>query len=106
MCLSLGLIGAFFCALLWFNAFWRATVVLIRGETPDAAFALVMLTGIFVANLTEFDFFRGDDIQWLLFSAAFGYLGRAAIRQRSTAASVSARERRLPVAAPAYRAAQ
>lgn len=107
MCLSLGLIGAFFCAFLWFNAVWRAAIVLIRGQTSDAAFALVLLASVFVANLTEFDFFRGDDIQWMLFAAAAGYLGRAALRRPvASAAAIGAPRQPLPVPASAYRAAQ
>jgi len=103
MCLSLGLVGGGFTAFLWLNAFWRALVVLVRGEAPDAAFAVVLIAGVFVANLTEFDFFRGDDIQWMLFASAFGYLGTAVMRRPATAREPGPR---LPIAASAYRAAE
>ena len=73
--LGLGLVGAGVAAWLWATAFWRAGRLLLGGAR-DGDFALVLLVAIFVDNLTEYAFFRGDDIQWLLFAATFTYLGQ------------------------------
>jgi O-antigen ligase len=106
MCLSLGLIGAALAALLWVNAFWRAVRLLFGAPAPDVVFSLVVLVAIFGDNLTEWAFFRGDDIQWLLFAAAFVYLGREAMSRRRSSTPIAATGRGLPAAAAVLRAAR
>lgn len=107
MCLSLGLIGAAFAAFLWVSAFWRAVRLLFGPPAPDVPFCLVLLVAIFVQNLVEYTFFRGDEIAWALFAATFAHLGRtAAARRRPRMPFAAASGPRFPVAAPAYPAAR
>ena len=96
--LGLGLVGMGMIALNWLAAFYRVGRMLTNPAGRHVGFCLALLAGIFVENLTEYEFFRPADMLWVLFVVAVTYLGRAGLTARA-----ARRARRAPVAIPAVR---
>jgi exopolysaccharide production protein ExoQ len=81
--LGLGIVGMTGVTLLWLAAFYRGIRVLTAPGARHAVFCLAMLTAILVENLTEYEFLKPDSLYWVLFVAAFTYLGREALAARA-----------------------
>jgi len=93
--LGLGIVGTTAISLVWLAAFSRGIRVLTAPAARHAVFCLAMLTAILVENLTEYEFLKAGSLYWVLFVAAFAYLGREVLAARAGAA-----QRRRPVVAP------
>lgn len=93
--LGFGIVGLGVVALGWLAAFYRVARMLTAPAARHVAFCLALLTGIFLENMTEYEFFRPGDILWVLFVVATVYLGRAAMVARAARPP-----RRAPAAKP------
>ena len=98
--LGLGIVGMTGITLVWLAAFYRGIRVLTAPGARHAVFCLAMLTAILVENLTEYEFLKAGSLYWVLFVAAFTYLGREALAARAAARAAAgsrpARRRRSP----------
>ncbi|HTZ38510.1 MAG TPA: O-antigen ligase family protein [Stellaceae bacterium] len=74
--LGMGLIGIGAAALAWLVAFYRTLRVVAAPRARHVAFCLALLAGVFLENLSEFEFFRPGRLMWALFVAVLVYLGR------------------------------
>ena len=74
--LGLGIAGVALAGLAWLAAFYRTLRVAAAPRAEHVAFCLALLAGIFIENLSEFEFFRAGRLMWALFVAALVYLGR------------------------------
>ncbi len=91
--LALGLVGLFLAALAWLAGFYRVLRVLTAPAGRHAAFCFALLAGVFIENLTEYEFFRPGDMLWVLFVVALTHLGQARLaerRRRQEAAALAA----------------
>ena len=73
--LDLGIVGIAAAALTWSATLYRAVRGVTLPPAQHAAFCLALLAGIFVENITEYEFMRQGHILWALFAAASAYLG-------------------------------
>lgn len=97
--LGLGIVGMTGITLLWLAAFYRGIRVLAAPGARHAVFCLAMLTAILVENFTEYEFLKAGSLYWVLFVAAFTYLGREALAARAAAGPSPARAPLGPVIA-------
>ncbi len=97
--LGIGIVGMGLIALNWLVGFYRVARLLTAPTAGHVAFCLALLTGIFMENLTEYEFFRQGNILWVLFVTAFVYLGRVA--QSARIARRESQPRGRPPALPA-----
>jgi O-antigen ligase len=98
--LGMGYVGMGLVALAWLAAFYRVARMLTAPAARHVAFCLALLVGIFLENMTEYEFFRPNDILWMLFVVAVVYLGRAALTARAARPAY-----RVPIVKPVARAA-
>jgi len=96
--LGLGFVGMGLVALNWLAAFYRAARMLTAPAARHVAFCLALLVGIFLENMTEYEFFRPNAMLWVLFVAITTYLGRAALVARAARPAY-----RVPIAKPLTR---
>lgn len=97
--LALGIVGMGGAIAVWLVAFYRCVRVLTLPSVHHVVFCTALLTGILVVNATEYEFLRPDAFLWLLFVAAFVYLGREALAYRAERAALRQAPRRVPVGA-------
>jgi O-antigen ligase len=96
--LGLGFVGMGLGALNWLTAFYRVARMLTAPAARHVVFCVAMLVGIFLENMTEYEFFRPNAMLWVLFVAITTYLGRAAMVARAARPAY-----RPPVAKPLVR---
>jgi O-antigen ligase len=96
--LGLGFVGMGLVALNWLTVFYRVARMLTAPAARHVVFCAAMLIGIFLENMTEYEFFRPNAMLWVLFVAITAYLGRAAMVARAARPAY-----RVPVAEPLTR---
>jgi exopolysaccharide production protein ExoQ len=79
MALGIGVIGVGIAALAWLAAFYRTLRAATAPHAVHVAFCSALLIGIFLENLSEFEFFRAGRLMWALFVTVLVYLGREVI---------------------------
>lgn len=82
--LGLGVVGMGIMALNWLAGFYRTVRLVTAKAAPHVAFCFALLVGIFLENLTEYEFFRPGDILWVLFVVVVVHLGDAALTARAS----------------------
>jgi O-antigen ligase len=105
--LGVGIVGLGLIALTWLAGLYRVFRVLTAPAARHVSFCLALMAGIFVENLTEYEFFRSGDIVWVLFVAVIVYLGRARQLDLETRRAEAAARRlgtSIPIPAAAQRA--
>lgn len=95
LALDLGVVGCFLAAFVWLAAFGRGLRLLFVPAAREVAFAWVLLTALFVENLTEYAFFNEGWV-WALFCAVFVHLGRELQVRRAGARAAPASAMALP----------
>jgi exopolysaccharide production protein ExoQ len=93
LALGLGIVGVGFGIFLWVTVVTRFIRVATAPEARHAVFWTALTVGIFVENLTEYEFFRRGMMTWLLFVVAFVELGRILQERRDNRAAASAAAR-------------
>ncbi len=90
--LRLGVVGIAGGVLAWIVALYRAARTLFLSQI-HVALCLALLAGIFLENLTEYEFLRQGDMLWVLFVAVSTYLGNELLAshpaRRGAAATVA-----------------
>jgi O-antigen ligase len=81
--LGLGIVGIGLMALNWLVAFYRVARVAAAAGARHIGLCFALLIGIFIENMTEYEFFRPADILWVLFVIAIVHLGRARLMVRA-----------------------
>jgi exopolysaccharide production protein ExoQ len=90
LALGLGIVGVGFGAFIWGTVITRFVRVATAPEAIHAVFWTALTAGIFVQNLTEYQFFRRGSMPWLLFVVAFVELGRITLARRAGRAADAA----------------
>lgn len=98
--LGLGFVGMGLVALNWLSVFYRIARMLTAPAARHVVFCLALLVGIFLENMTEYEFFRPNAMLWVLFVAITAYLGHAVLVARAARPAY-----RAPAAKPLSRAA-
>jgi len=88
--LGLGYAGIGLAALVWVVALYRGARLLTAAHARHVVFCLALMAGIFVENLTEYEFFRQADMLWVLFVSAFTYLGREMMAHHTSLVAATA----------------
>ncbi len=94
--LGLGIVGMGAMALAWLAAFYRIGRLLTAPAAGHVAFCAALLAGMFIENLTEYEFFRPGDMLWVLFVATTVHLGRVGLRARAARRKARASARSAP----------
>jgi exopolysaccharide production protein ExoQ len=90
LALGLGIVGLGVGAFIWGTVITRFIRVATAPEAVHAVFWTALTAGIFVGNLTEYQFFRRGAMPWLLFVVAFVELGRIMLARRASRNAASA----------------
>jgi exopolysaccharide production protein ExoQ len=93
LALGLGVVGVGFGIFLWVTVIARFIRVATAPEAGHAVFWTALTVGIFVENLTEYEFFRRGVMAWLVFVVALVELGRVLQERRDNRAAASAAAR-------------
>jgi exopolysaccharide production protein ExoQ len=96
LALGVGWVGVGVAALSWLAAFYRTLRVAAAPHAVHVPFCFALLAGMFVENLSEFEFFRAGRVMFLLFVAVLTYLGREVILYRAAQGEIRRMDRAAP----------